>query len=114
MQSSFPIYILRLGTEEQVIISPDQIDIGHIEFWEETVAGIVAAHYQLPVKKLINLPYCQRRARVYGNRLYYGEKQDPALLALVQRALGNDDLVFFYDEHERRLEEGGVRRMGKK
>lgn len=103
MQSSFPIYILKLHDEYQIVISEGQKDMAHIDFWEQTVADIVAAHYQLPVNALIYLPYCQQRARIYKNRIYYGEEQQPLLLATIKLALNNDNLAFFYDEHERRL-----------
>lgn len=85
------------------MVPESQADIAHIEFWEETVAGIVAAFYGLPLHEVRNLPYSQHRARIYGNRVYFGEEQQPALLTEIKKALKNDDLAFFYDDHERRL-----------
>jgi len=71
---------------------------------------MVARHFGLPPRKLANLPYCQRRARIVGNKVYYGETHDPALLGLICEALGNSELVFCYDDHEKRLR-GDVRQF---
>jgi hypothetical protein len=50
--------------------------------------------------------YCQRRARVVGNKLYMGtRKPGRKLMKLLREALGDDDLIIAYDEHERRLRE---------
>jgi hypothetical protein len=104
-ESSFPIYLLSLG-EETVIVAPEgRQDVGHSDFWEATVAGIVARHFRVPVAKLLNLPYCQRRARVVGNVVYYGGTHDPELLERIRAALGDPGLKFAYDAHERRLRE---------
>ena len=64
----FPVYFLRLGKDWQVVFPKDKPDIGHTDFWEETVSRIVADHYKIPRPKLVNLPYCQPRARIVGNR----------------------------------------------
>jgi hypothetical protein len=100
---SFPIYILKLGDETKVVFPEDRKDIGHTDFWEEKVAKIVVAYHKIPLKKLIDLPYCQRRARVVGTKVYYGERPDPVLLNAIRLALGDDRLVFAFDEHEKRL-----------
>ncbi len=100
---SFPIYILKLGGEIKFVFPEDRKDIGHTDFWEEKVAKIVAVHHKIPLNKLIDLPYCQRRARVVGTKVYYGERPDPALLKAIRLALGDDRLVFAYDDHEKRL-----------
>jgi hypothetical protein len=104
--TSYPVYILRLG-DKTVIVAPQyrQQDVGHTEFWESTVARIVARHFRIPVEKLLNLPYCQSRARVVGNTVYFGGRHDPNLLEQIRAALGNPDLSFAYDNHERRLRE---------
>jgi hypothetical protein len=102
---SFPVYILKLDDEWKIVFLDDKADIGHTDFWEQTVSQIVAKHYRIPAKRLTNLPYCQRRARVVGNKVYYGGKANPDLLQLVRKAVGNDKLVFVYDNHEKRLQE---------
>jgi hypothetical protein len=100
---TFPIYLLELA--DVVVCYPeDRRDIDHSEFWETTASRLVAEHYKIPQRLLANLPYCQRRARVVGNRVFYGEKPDAKLLRLIRKALGNGKLVFVHDEHEKRLE----------
>ena len=104
----YPLYLLQLGADLRVVFPEDRQDIGHTDFWEQTVSHIVAKHYGIPQKSLTNLPYCQRRCRVVGNTVYYGERPDPELLRLLREAVGavgKDELVFCFDEHERRLRE---------
>lgn len=103
MISTFPIYLLELGTEIVVFHPEGFEDIGHSEFWENTVSRLVAEHYKIPQRLLINLPYCQRRGRVVGNKVYYGEKPNTKLLRLIRKALANSKLVFVHDDHEKRL-----------
>lgn len=103
--TSFPVYFLQLGDQWQVVVPADKQDIGHTDFWEQTVSFIVAQHYGVPAKKLANLPYCQRRGRVVGNVVYYGERPDPELLRLVRDTVGKQELEFVHDEHEKRLRE---------
>ncbi len=108
---TYPVYFLQLGDELRIVFS--QEDIGHSDFWEQTVSYIVAQHYGIPQKRLANLPYCQRRGRIVGNTVYYGESPDPELLRRLREAVGNDELVFCHDDHERRLREDvwGFRRL---
>src|SRR5262249_22816424 len=101
----FPIYLLQLGDEWKVIAPEDHQDVSHTNFWAQTVSHIVAKHYRISQKKLANLPYCQRRARIVGNVAYYGETPDPKLLRLLCESLSNPTLMFCYDEHEKRLQE---------
>ncbi len=103
MISTFPIYLLELSDDLVVCHPKDLTDIGHSEFWETTASRLVAEHYKIPHRLLVNLPYCQRRARVAGNRVYYGEKPDAKLLRLIRKILGNSKLVFVHDDHEKRL-----------
>ena len=103
--STFPLYLLRFGQEWKVIFPEDREDVGHTDFWEQTVSHLIAQHYRIPVAKLANLPYCQRRARVVGNRIYYGGKPDPELLEMIRREVGNTKLAFYHDDHEKRLKE---------
>jgi hypothetical protein len=102
---TFPIYLLRLGDEWKVVFPMAKADIGHTDFWEHTVSRIVAEHYQIPQFELLNLPYGQRRARVVGDKVFYGESPEPALLQVIRKVLGNEHLVFCHDEHEKRLRE---------
>lgn len=110
---TYPIYILNLGGKLSVVFPEDQRDVGHSDFWETTASEIVAEHYGIPRRLLINLPYCQRRARIVGNVIYYGGKPTPKLLRLIRTATGNRKLVFAYDDHEKRLRHdvGELRRL---
>lgn len=102
---TYPIYILDLGGEEDAIVFPEgKADLDHCDFWEETVARIVARHLRLPLHELMNLPYCQRRARISGNIVYYGEQPGRKLLRQIEKAVGATGLQFMHDEHEKRLE----------
>jgi hypothetical protein len=101
---TFPIYLLELGDGLVLCYPEDRRDIDHSEFWETTASRQVAEHYKIPQRLLVNLPYCQRRARVAGNMVYYGETPDAKLLRLIRKALGNSKLVFVHDEHEQRLQ----------
>ena len=71
----------------------------------------VARHFGIPPRKPTNFPYCQRRERIVGSKFYYGETHDPALLRLICEALGNSELVFCYDDHEKRLRDDLLRRL---
>jgi hypothetical protein len=102
---SFPIYLLDLNEGEPTIVFPEgKVDLDHSDFWERTVAGIVASHFKLNPKDLTNLPYCQRRARINDGVVYYGERQSKRLLRQIERAVGETGLRFAFDEHEARLE----------
>jgi hypothetical protein len=102
---SYPIYILDLGGDEYTIVFPEgKIDINHSDFWETTVARIVARHLHLPLEELVNLPYCQRRARISEKNICYGEKPLKKLLRQIKKAVGETGLQFVYDDHEKRLE----------
>ena len=103
--ASYPIYLLEVGEKIRVLFPGGKQDIGHADFWEQTAALLVAEHYKLPQRKLANLPYCQRRGRIVGSTLFYGEKDGSEMLPLVRQAVGNEELVLCFDEHERRLRE---------
>jgi hypothetical protein len=100
---TFPIYLLELGTEIVVAYPEGFTDVDHSEFWETAASRLVADHFKIPQRLLANLPYCQRRARVVGNTVYYGERRDEKLLRLTRKALGNRRLMFAHDDHEKRL-----------
>jgi len=110
---TYPLYLLRFEGKWQVIFPETKEDIGHTDFWEQTVSFLVAQHYKIPQKKLANLPYCQRRARIAGDIIWYGGKSDADLLKAIRKALGNKKLEFQYDDHERRLKEdvSGFKRL---
>jgi hypothetical protein len=95
-EGGFPLYILDDDTLI-VVVS----DMSHCDFWESTVAAIVTEKHGLRLSVLLNLPYCQRRARIVGNRLYCGEEVSPALLRSIEAATGRT-LKLIYDEHETR------------
>lgn len=103
--TSFPLYLLKLGDNWQVVFPEDKADVGHTDFWEQTVSKLVAKHFNIPASRVANLPYCQRRARVVGDMVYYGGKPAPFLLRLIRQSLRNKKLVFVHDDHERRLRE---------
>ena len=101
---TYPIFILDLGGEDDAIVFPEgKADLDHCDFWEETVARIVARHLRLPLHELMKLPYCQRRARISGSVVYYGEQPGRKLLRQIEKAVGATGLRFVYDDHEKRL-----------
>ncbi len=95
-EGGFPLYILDDDTLI-VVVS----DMSHCEFWESTVAAIVAKERGLPLSAILNLPYCQRRARIVGNSLYCGEDVSPTLRRSIEAATERT-LTLVYDEHEAR------------
>jgi hypothetical protein len=101
----FPVYLLRLGEKWQVVVPNELVDLGHTDFWEQTVSHVVADYYKIPQAKLANLPYCQRRARVVGDKIYFGGRPEPELLHAIRAKTGNLKLDFIFDEHEKRLRE---------
>ena len=102
MKPCYPIYILHQPI--RVIFPEDKQDIGHVEFWENTVCKIVAKDYGIPESRLKNLPYCCQRARIVGDVIYFGENKSDTLIANIMRDTGNPNLKFVYDDHEKRLE----------
>ena len=96
IEGGFPLYIL---DDDTLVVVED--DMSHSEFWESTVAAIVAKEHGIPVSAILNLPYCQRRARIVGNRLYCGEDMSAILLQSI-RAATKRKLQLVYDEHEQR------------
>ncbi len=102
--TTYPIYILDLGDAEPlIVVSPGKKDIDHSDFWAKTVSKIVAKRLKLPVRPLKNLPYCQRRARICGKVVLYGERTSRKLLRLIEKAVGETGMRFLYDDHEKRL-----------
>jgi len=96
-----------------VVFPNEKADISHSEFWEQTIAPLLAKHVSIPVKPLLNLPYCQRRARVSSKGLlFYGERQSKKLLPTISEATGESDLRWAFDDHEVRLPFRSGRSMG--
>jgi hypothetical protein len=95
---SYPIYIL---DDDSILFIKK--DLNHVDFWNSHVAKIVAKLYHLPISKLINIPYCQRRARVVGKKLFCGEKINDQLLQKIKNVLNKPNLVIVYDQHETTL-----------
>lgn len=104
---SFPIYILDFDDVTEIVFPPARNDIGHTEFWENTIAARVAKQHGLPVTPLKNLPYCQRRARIVTKTksafVLFGEKQTKPLLKQISEAVSIARLAWRFDEHESRL-----------
>jgi len=98
---SFPIYILPFG-----IVHPEgNEDVMHVDFWEQSVAPMVAQRYDLPLYAIKDIPYAFKRARIVGDVVYYGENMSAELLSKIRKALKNPRLRCVYDEHEARLPE---------
>lgn len=98
---SFPIYILDHG---EIVIPEKQEDIPHAEFWKTKVAAIIAKKYQIPVWSLLNLPYCQKRARVVGDIIYHGDEIKRSTLVKIRKAINNKNAKLIHDDHEKTLE----------
>jgi hypothetical protein len=58
----------------------------------------VAYHFKIASLKIVELPFCQRRARVEGNTVYYGERSSSRIFQAIRTALGKSDLVFVQDD----------------
>ena len=98
IDGGFPVYILDDDDIEYL-----KEDCDHSQFWHKVVSKIVAEKTGIPLRNLINLPYCQRRARVVGNKIYYGEKMSFSLFKKIKNVL-KIELDLCYDEHESRCE----------
>jgi len=98
IDGGFPIYIL---DDESIFFLKE--DISHCEFWEKFIAKIVAKKYSISKSDIINLPYCQRRARIVGNKFYCGEKISKKLFKKIQKEIGFE-LFYCYDDHETRCQ----------
>jgi hypothetical protein len=59
--------------------------------------------YRIPVHRLLNIPYCQRRARVVGNNLFCGEELSLDLVNKIKTVLNKKVLKVVYDQHETTL-----------
>lgn len=95
-EGGFPVYIL---DDDTIVYTERGID--HSKYWTQTVSKIVAEKHGITKKKLNNLPYCQKRARVVGGILYCGEKISKKLHTKISKALKRK-LRVVYDEHETR------------
>ena len=95
---SYPIYIL---DDDTVLFTKE--DINHVEFWQKTVAPLLAQKMKIPTRKLLNIPYSQRRGRIVGNILYCGEKISKKLLKLIEKIV-RSELKIVFDEHEKTID----------
>ena len=95
MPKSYPIYIL---DDDSIVFTKK--DINHVDFWNEQVAKKVSEMYNIPVHRLLNIPYCQRRARIVGNNLFCGEKLSVDLVNKIKTVLNKKVLKVVYDQHE--------------
>lgn len=96
MDGGFPVYLL----DDDTILYLRE-DLTHIEFWDRVVSGVVSEKTGIVRRKLRNLPYCQRRARVVGNKFYCGEHISGELFDRIEVEL-QMRLRYVYDEHETR------------
>lgn len=96
MDGGFPVYLLDDG---HVLFARE--DLGHVEFWERSVAAEVSRRFGVPLPVILDLPYCQRRGRVVGGVFYCGERLSRAEMRAVEGVLGMG-LRLVYDDHERR------------
>ena len=95
MLKSYPLYIL---DDDTIVFTKE--DLNHVDFWNDQVAKKVSELYNLPVHRLLNIPYCQRRARVVGNNLFCGEKLSLDLVNKIKTILNKKVLKVVYDQHE--------------
>jgi len=95
MQISYPIYIL---DDDTIVFTKE--DLNHVDFWNQKVAKKVSELYNIPVHRLLNIPYCQRRARIVGNILFCGEELSIDLINKIKTVLNKRVLKVVYDQHE--------------
>ena len=95
MPKSYPIYIL---DDDSIVFTKK--DINHVVFWNEQVAKKVSEMYNIPVHRLLNIPYCQRRARIVGKKLFCGEELSIDLFNKIKTVLNKKVLKVVYDQHE--------------
>lgn len=98
IEGGFPVYIL---DDDSIVFIKEDMD--HSKFWQNQVASIVARKFSAPLSEILNLPYCQRRARIVENKLYCGERLSKKLIKKIENAVGLK-LNYCYDEHETRCE----------
>ena len=95
MQKSFTLYIL---DDDSIVFTKE--DLNHVDFWNQKVAKNVSEMYKIPVHRLLNIPYCQRRARIVGNNLFCGEELSLDLVNKIKTVLNKKVLKVVYDQHE--------------
>lgn len=96
IDGGFPIYIL---DDDTILFEKAELD--HYDYWCDTVCPIVAKKYGIQPRKIQNMPYCQRRARIIGDILYYGEEMSDELFAKIEETVGMK-LKLGHDDHETR------------
>lgn len=93
---SYPVYIIDDGK----IFLKKESHLSHVDFWEKEVAIYVAKKFKIPLKQIINLPYCQKRGRLVNDNFYFGEKETRGIKKEIKKIVGKKiDIV--YDEHEK-------------
>ncbi len=95
MPKSYPLYIL---DDDSIVFTKE--DLNHVDFWNQKVAKNVSEMYRIPVHRLLNIPYCQRRARVVGKNLFCGEELSIDLVNKIKTVLNKKVLKVVYDQHE--------------
>lgn len=96
IDGGFPVYIL----DDDTIVYIEK-DCDHLTFWNNTVKYLVSKKFNVSLQEIENLPYCQRRARVVGSRIYCGENVSKKLLKKIEKIL-KMNLILCFDEHESR------------
>lgn len=111
MLPSHPFYIVPVGKEWRVFKYSGPHDVGHPDYWRQSVALVVAKYTRLSYAALRELPYCLPRGRFVARCslpkfrgravLFFGE----ALNAGQRRALKTvyGEIPIVHDEHEVRL-----------
>ena len=104
MVTTYPIYILELEGKDLVVFPESKADIPHPQFFQKDIIPIIANYFGISDKRLMNIPYCQRRARISSKGfVFYGEKQTKTLLRTISKATGETNLRWVFDDHEARL-----------
>jgi len=96
IEGGFPIYIL---DDDSIFFIKKDID--HSEFWQNQIAAIVSKKFSVSFAEILNLPYCQKRGRIVGNKLYCGERLSKKIIKKIEDIVGLK-LKYYYDEHETR------------
>ena len=97
--SSFPVYIIDDG---KIFYKKDK-DLGHTEFWEKEVSLYVSKKFKIPLKELVNIPYCQKRGRIVNDKFYCGELNIKSIKSKIKKLFGKE-IEIIYDDHEKMLE----------
>lgn len=97
MDASYPFYVIKRKSKWSVVASPLNRDITHPCLWKILVARMVAVENGVGYREIIELPYCQHRGRIVGNRIYIGTVPEEITALLCRKFIG---FAVIYDEHE--------------